>query len=292
VTVERLMARGDAANVYAVHYRPRDTIDAQRAVWKVARHPRHNDLLEAEANALRRLASHGDRRFAAYAPTLLDSFTTEQAATGMRRRTTVLGRLGGFVSLAQLVAANPGGVDARAAAWMWRRLLVALGHAHRAGIVHGAVVPEHVLIHPEEHGLVLIDWCYAVDTATTSGARITALVTARQDLYPPEVTNRQAATPATDIFMASQVMALLMRGRTPRPMRSLIAGCTGASAPARPQDAWALQQELDELLTLMYGPRRFRPFHVPADMPRTGRPAPTTPTGATRDPGAPHTQED
>ena len=55
-----------------------------------------------------------------------------------------------------------GGVDPRDAAWMWRRLLVALGFAHRAGVLHGAVLPEHVLIHPGEHGLVLVDWCYSV----------------------------------------------------------------------------------------------------------------------------------
>ena len=47
---------------------------------------------------------------------------------------------------------------------MWRRLLTALGWAHRARLVHGAVFPEHVLIHPELHGLVLVDWCYATAT--------------------------------------------------------------------------------------------------------------------------------
>ena len=33
---------------------------------------------------------------------------------------------------------------------MWRRLLVAVGAAHRAGVIHGAVLPEHVMIHPPE----------------------------------------------------------------------------------------------------------------------------------------------
>lgn len=290
----RLLARGDLAHVYAADYQPHATTgDAQSTVWKVARHPRHNDLLNAEAQALRRLTTWGDLRFAAYVPTLLDAFTHEQAGSGMRRRTTVQRRLDGYVSLAQLIDAFPGGIDARDTAWMWRRLLVGLGHAHRAGVVHGAVVPEHVLIHPEEHGLVLIDWCHAINTATTPGARVTALVTTWRSLYPPEVLNRQAATPATDIFMASQVMALLMNDRMPRPMRAFIAGCTSANPLGRPQDAWALQHELDELLARLYGPRRFRPFHLPADMPRTGRRAPTTPpTRATGDPGTPRKQED
>jgi hypothetical protein len=49
-------------------------------------------------------------------------------------------------------------------AWMFRRLLVALAIASEAGIVHGAPLPRHVLIHPETHGLVLVDWTAAVHT--------------------------------------------------------------------------------------------------------------------------------
>ena len=36
------------------------------------------------------------------------------------------------------------------------------GEAHINGVIHGAVLPEHLLIHPEFHGLVLIDWTCAV----------------------------------------------------------------------------------------------------------------------------------
>ncbi len=292
LSVGPLLARGDLANVYAADYVAAGTRGhagaADAAVWRVARRPRHNDLLEAEAHALRRLATHGDPWFAAYVPSLLDAFTHRQTGSGVHRRTTVLRRLDGFVSLAQLIDAFPGGVDPRDAAWMWRRLLVALGHAHRIGIVHGAVVPEHVLIHPDQHGLVLIDWCYAIDTATTPGTHITALVTARRSMYPPEVLSKRPATAATDVYMASRVMALLMGDRMPRSMWTFITGCTGANPLGRPQDAWALQHELDELLAQLYGPRRFRPLHVPADLPPTGQPAETTPTWGTGDPGTPH----
>ena len=60
-------------------------------------------------------------------------------------------------SLAQVHAAYPRGLDPRDAAWMWRRLLVALGTVHAAGVVHGAVLPDHVLIHPDLHD-TLIGW--------------------------------------------------------------------------------------------------------------------------------------
>jgi hypothetical protein len=35
-------------------------------------------------------------------------------------------------------------------------------------------------------------------------------------------------------------------------------GCTDPSPRRRPQDAWRLLAELDELLDKLYGPRRFR----------------------------------
>nr|WP_296066512.1 hypothetical protein [uncultured Actinoplanes sp.] len=122
---------------------------------KIPRSPRDNDMMTAEAEALRKLRADGDPRFRPYAPELLDSFTHEDA--GRRRRVVnVLERLDGFVPLSEVHDLDP-----RDAAWMWRRLLVALGWAHRAGVVHGAVFEEHVLIHPAEHGVVLVDWCLA-----------------------------------------------------------------------------------------------------------------------------------
>ncbi|HKA67854.1 MAG TPA: molecular chaperone DnaJ [Actinomycetes bacterium] len=301
VSVGPLLAQGDIANVYAAdHAHPRRGSGAPTgvptatvpAVWKVTRDPRHNDLIEAEAHALGRIASHGDPRFAPYLPQLLDAFTHRQADTGIHRRTTVLQRIDGFVSFAQLLDTFPGGLDPRDAAWMWRRLLVAIGTAHRAGIVHGAVVPEHVFVEPDEHGLVLVDWCYAVDTACYPGAPITAVVTARRMLYPSEVFAKQSATAATDIYLASRLMALLMGQRTPKPMQAFIAGCTRTNPAGRPSDAWALLEELDELLHRMYGPRRFRPFHLPADLPRSGHSVPATTTTATGDPGTAHQKED
>ncbi len=33
---------------------------------------------------------------------------------------------------------------------MWRRLLVAVGVAHRAGVIHGAILPEHGLYGPRK----------------------------------------------------------------------------------------------------------------------------------------------
>ncbi|GAA3336347.1 hypothetical protein GCM10020358_08140 [Amorphoplanes nipponensis] len=245
-----LVASGDIAELYAV--------DGDAALLKLPRQPADNDLVRAEAAALTTLAADGDPKFRAYAPRLLESFTHEDADR-VRRTATVTTRQRGFVSLAEVHAAYPAGLDPRDVAWMWRRLLTGLGWAHRAGLVHGAVLPEHVLIHPAEHGLVLVDWCYAVP----AGAAVPALVARHRAAYPGEVPARQPATAATDIFMATGLMLRLIR-HPPDALRRFARGCRYDKPRMRPQDAWRLLAELDELLGDLYGPRRFRAFAMPA----------------------------
>jgi hypothetical protein len=125
--------------------------------------------------------------------------------------------------------------------------------------VHGAVLPEHVLIQPAEHGLVLVDWCYA---AIGPDDRTPALVAARRDWYPAEVTAKAAPGPGTDIAMAARCMAELMGERMPRALRSFVDGCGRSALRQRPDDAWRLLAELDAVLKRLYGPRKFRPFTV------------------------------
>jgi len=235
--------RGDLATLYGVH----------NGLLKLVRDPSCNDLMVREARALRTLAERGDPRYLPYVPRLVESFRHRDPATATVRRANVIAVAPGLRSLAEVAEQHPGGLDARDAAWMWRRLLVALGLAHRAGVVHGALSADHVLIHPEEHGLALVDWCY-------SGFRPVAV--APGAIYPPEVWRDRAATPATDIHMATGLMTRLVGDRMPKAMKRFAEGCLLDAPRMRPQDAWALLEEYDELLHKLYGPRTFRPFHI------------------------------
>jgi serine/threonine protein kinase len=143
---------------------------------------------------------------------------------------------------------------------MWRRLLVAIGAAHRAGVIHGAVLPEHVLIHPAEHGLVLIDWCYSGQP----GQPLPAIVARYCDWYPPEILARRPAGPDIDIWLATSCITELTGNRMPARLAAFCRGCQLASPARRPQDSWQLLAELDDLLGRLYGPRKFRPFVIPA----------------------------
>ncbi|MFC5187937.1 molecular chaperone DnaJ [Actinomadura harenae] len=253
------LASGDVAELYAAEA-SEDGGRWRSVVVKMPRDPSDNDLMAREEEALRTLRRDGDPRFRAYVPDLVTTFRHRDPGTGETRGVDVLAPLTGFVSFAQVSAAHPDGVDPRDAAWMWRRLLVALGFAHRAGVVHGAVLPDHVLVHPEKHGLVLADWCYSV---TRPGGRVPAMVDRHASLYAPEIPAREPAVPGTDVYMASRCVARLMGDRAPAALRRFVAGCTLPAPHRRPRDAWRLLAELDELLERLYGRRTFRPFTMP-----------------------------
>lgn len=239
-----------------------------RVLLKVARHARDNDLLQAEARALRQV----DRALAsaplrAHFPTLVEHFLLRDEA-GAKRQVNVLRAETGYVSLADVLRAYPNGLHPADAAWMFNRILAALGGAHQLGMVHGALVPEHVLIRPDDHNGMLLDWCYCVPIGTP----IKAISPPYAADYPPEVVAKQPATPATDLYLAARCMARLLggNGRTlalpetvPRAIEALLRSCLIPSVYRRACDAWQVLDDFHEILGRYYGPPRFRPFHMP-----------------------------
>jgi hypothetical protein len=254
--IGRLIERGDVTNSYEATF---GDPPATNAVLTIARVPSDNDLMTAEATALRRIRAHGDVRARAYVPDLIESFSYREPDSGVQRVANVLARVDGFVSLADVTRAYAGGIDPRDAAWMWRRLLVAIGHAHRAGVIHGAVLPDHVLIQPEQHGLILAGWHYAA----IGGARVPALVDRYASWYPIEVMKGEKPSAGTDIHLATKCITALMGKRIPAALAGFARGCTLPTLAARPDDAWQVLAELDDLLQRLYGPRTFRPFAMP-----------------------------
>lgn len=230
-------------------------VEREPVVVKVARSPRENDLLAREGRTLHELIEATEEEHRAFLPRYLESFTIKGKVTrqGLAFRATP-----NLYSLDDVRSVYPTGIDPRDMAWMFRRLLFALSLAHNAGFVHGAVLPEHVLIEPDAHGLVLVDWKYAVPR----GAQIKAIPAGRRAQYPPEVFEKQPASEATDIWMAVATMRCVLEPATELPprLRSFLAGCQLRSPKARPDNALVLLREFDELLERMYGPRKFRAF--------------------------------
>lgn len=254
---------GDLCDLY-----PADA-DGAPVLLKVARTSRNHDLLQTEAATLQRLARElHDQPLRAHFPTLVEQFLL-RTEDGRQRHVNVLRRETDTVTLAAVQAAFPGGLPLADSAWMFNRILAALGVVHGLGLVHGALTLAHVLVRPDDHNGLLLDWCYSVP----SGQPIKAISPRYAADYPPEVPARQPATPATDLYMAARSLLRLLGGdrdpddlpaSVPRSVRALLRACLIPSAQRRVNDAWELLDDFQNIVQQLYGPRTFRPLHMPS----------------------------
>jgi serine/threonine protein kinase len=209
------------------------------SVIKMPRSAEHNDRIEREAMILRRLSAKGDKRFVAFVP---NAYELCRAIIASEELTClVIDPLDGFYTLAEVMRAYPGGIGPREAAWMWRRLLIAIGFAHEVGVIHSNVEPHHVMIHPEKHGLVLVGWGGSVNVGEIS-----------DDGTPVHT------TPLTDIRAANNTMLSVLGDEAPQEMRAFSKGCHFSD-----RSAWELKEDYDILLERLFGRRKFHPFTMP-----------------------------
>jgi hypothetical protein len=259
-TLLGLFAVGDVADVHLARA-PSDPASPGESYYilKVSRIPEGHRILDRERNAFTRLlTSAGDTTYRKYLPTLAESFPARDT---FPKRVNVFLHEPGFYTLEQVHEQYPA-LDGRHLAWIFKRLLTVLGFSHRQGIVHGAVLPCHVLIHAGNHGLQLVGWGQSVDTARA----ITTITTRFKDWYPPEVLKKQPASGATDVFLAARCVVYLAGGdpvrdrmpdTLPLPLQRFLRSCLLEGARMRPDDAWKLLDEFDELLGQLYGPPKF-----------------------------------
>lgn len=248
----RALAIGDVCDVYQT--------TNNKYVVKVCRHPALQSMLDTEAAILTKLrTAYGKLLLAQMFPEVVVRLTAE-SDKGVKKATTVFYKPDGYIPLPQVSARHPK-LDGRHIAWMYKRLLTALSAAHRQGIVHGAVFPEHILINPENHGLMLIGWGQAVKL----GEKVSRIAEKYRAWYPPEVMAKKPSRPGVDIYMATLTMLQLSGGDAAKqtPGGELPAGMytffKGALLPSQLQEHDALNvcDRFVELLEKLYGPPRF-----------------------------------
>ncbi len=254
-TLLRRIAVGDLADVFLA------VSDRTQYVLKICRPIKGNPLLVAEQRCLKMLARRsGDRRYREYFPNSVDSFVAKDEFDG--RQVNVFVRREGFTTLESIRQRYPTGIDARHLTWLFKRMLTVAGFAHECGVVHGAILPPHVLVHAENHGLQLVDWIHAV----RAGQRLSFVPGGFHDWYPPEVLNKEPAVSATDIFLAAKCLIYAAGGdpvaerwpdSVPSAMRQFVNTCLYASPRMRPQNAWQLHEEFDELLRRLFGSPKY-----------------------------------
>lgn len=253
--VFEMLAKGDISNVYAASYIKDADSFTSYGVLKMPRDPANNDLVVSEIQTLKTLKETVPERFQIFYPTTVDTFVHRDKDNGKTRRSIILEYLNDYVSLADILDAYPKGIDPRDMAWMARRLWIAMDVAHDAGLVHGAVFPEHVMVHPTSHNLALVDWSYSVPR----DEKLKVLVPKYEKLGWYGTSKDKPLDHRLDVRQAAHTLESLLGEYGARPFRAFFNGCRVASTPT----AGELFEEFDELLKRLYGKRKYRPFEMP-----------------------------
>lgn len=235
------LARGAASDVMLAE---RFAVVPERVTVKLAHGTAHTLAREAEVlQQLQALQGPGAAYFSQRLPQVVALSRTSEV--GHERDALVLRQPVGFWgSLAEVQRAHPHGLqDERHAVWLWRRLLDVLGYVHGAGWTHGDVSPGHALVHPGDHGVLLIGWSRARQGGDAARDLMQSAWTVRALLHGPEDTE-----PA-------------ISARLPRPLADLLHTASTDAAWCGRVGAAGIDQALVAAARAAFGPPQFVPFH-------------------------------
>jgi hypothetical protein len=265
LTLTGIRAEGLLATIYEAEY---PVPDGFRAFAKIVRAPADNDLLEREWRTLTELwrpdeSPDAEREFFArqrvYTPRPLARFVVTDSERRQRGGLVLAVPEGRCFSGKELRERKfPRGIEARQVWWIWRRLLLTLWLSHLRGYAHGAVTPDHVLVYPEQHGLVLLDWCAS---AKLKVEPIPLADPQWKALNPPDLFEKLPASVPSDLFQAASTALYLLgdeEKNVAEPIRRFLARCRDPRPGRRPQDAEHAHAVLGRLL----GRREFSEFVV------------------------------
>ena len=263
--LDRHIARGDISDVYT----------AQRARWptelvivKLLLNARHAALFDNEWEALNTLHKSNAPGADTFTALLPQPVAHGELAAGSRNggRANIYRWAGGFChTFEQVKEAYPRGIPPRASVWVWRRILEMLAFIHRSGMVHGALLPSHLIVQDGEHGVRLVGY----SAAGRSGEKLRTVSEHFKDFYP-QGRAPLTLTPQLDLIMSARCIAALLRGNLspgalPETVPSSLAAIVQRTARADPnaqvyEDAWALRDELGEIGRKAFGPPQFCPI--------------------------------
>ncbi len=258
--------RGDFSNIHLG-----ESTNGTRIFAKIAVDPTMNPYLVNEANVLAHVSKEVTMKsISLFMPALLDSVILTESGNE-QYRVNLYEYRPGFVSLTEIREAYPRGLPPEDAAWIWRRVLGQTLAASMLKSVHGAIVPDHVLVNPLTHEPLHIGWAHSVLRPLKRDAKLTTVIDRFRDWYPPEVFNREVPSHQTDLFMAGKTMVYLLGGdvardrfpsHVPAPVVHTVQRCLRAKVEERPRDGFVLMQEFSNVIEKLWG-RTYRPLRLP-----------------------------
>jgi hypothetical protein len=259
------VARGESTDVFLAE---RAHPVTERVLVKVLRAAADADLMDREWEvlaALHRSETEGAREGLRRLPTPVARARVVVAGEPDRRSTVFRARSGFADTFEDVMRAYPAGVDGRHASWMWRRILEGLSWVHRSGFAHGALLPQHLVVHARDHGVLLVGWSCAARLGER--APLPVMSPAWRDLYAPELLAGAPPSAATDVVMSARCVARVLGGtaeRVPKAVPPPLAALVEAAAAGRAgDDAWAVSESVAGAAREAYGRPAYHRFEMP-----------------------------
>jgi serine/threonine protein kinase len=223
----------------------------ERVTLKLARQSGETGMLAAEAAilvALQNSTANGAAYFTQRLPQVVACGITEGTPGHARELLLLRHPAGYWGSLADVLHHAPTGIDPRHAVWIWRRVLEVLTFVHDSGWTHGDLAPEHWLVHPRDHGVLMIGWRRARPVADAAAIA--------RDLMQSAWSVRALLTGGADLPAAD--------GRVPPSLANLLRRCSEDAGFCTQLGAHGIEQELTGAAGAAFGPPRFIPFNPTA----------------------------
>jgi serine/threonine protein kinase len=267
--LEKLIAQGEHADVYTTRLARWPT---ELAILKLLRDHQDIELFENEWNAVQALQKSnapGADMFTLLLPQPILHGDISGGTFAGGRASIFRWASGFYYTFDDVIRAYPQGIPPRAAIWIWRRILEVLSFIHASGMVHGAVLPAHLLIQENDHGVRLIGYSFT----GRLNEKLRPVSHDYQSFYPRPANSWATLTAQLDLAMSARCIVALLGGNVetaslPRTVPAALAGIVQRIALADPagaakEDAWAIREELGEIARQVFGPAQFIPIGMP-----------------------------
>jgi hypothetical protein len=268
--VEKLVAHGDISEVFTGRLARWPT---ELVILKFLRDHQDADLFDHEWDVLRKL-QRSDARGADTFTTLLPRPIFHGNSTGgsfVGQRVSIFGWESGFYhTFEDVMRAYPQGINPRASVWVWRRILEILSFIHASGMVHGAILPRHLLVQENDHGVRMVGYSFA----GRIGEKLRVGAHKNETFYPQPARSWSTLTEQLDLVLSARCIVAILGGdpasaSLPASVPAQLAAIVRRIALSNPgsavsQNAWTIREELGEIAGEVFGPPKFVPIVMPS----------------------------
>lgn len=267
--LNKCTAHGDIADVYTGQ---RARWPTELAVLKMLRDHKDIDLFDNEWDVLQvlhRSDAPGADSFTMLIPQPIIHGDISNGSYAGKRVNVYRWMSGFYHTFEEVLQAYPQGIPPRASVWIWRRILEVLSFIHNSGMVHGAVLPSHLLVQENEHGILLVGY----SSAGRFGEKIRISSHRFESFYQLTRRSFSTLTPQLDLIMSARCMVAILGGNpetgslpatVPKHLTDIVRQIAFSDpASLARNDAWAIREELGVIAGEVFGPPQFIPIMMP-----------------------------